>query len=157
MKNLILSIISTLLFNNSYCQEDFEITIEREYSTNQCTMGYMSISDEIFCYTLELPWKDNINNISCIPKGTYSGILRYDKTDGWRIQLENVPNRTGVQIHMGNYTSEITGCVLVGTNANVDNCTVTDSGTAYIRLKEKFYRNPNPISCPNLNILLTFK
>lgn len=138
-------------------QDIFEITIERESSTDQCTMGYMSVNGEIFCYTLELPWLDNLNSMSCIPKGTYSGILRYDKPDGWRIQLEDVPDRTGIQIHMGNYTSNTTGCILVGANANVENCTVTGSATAYAKLKEKFYGTPNPISCPNLNILITFK
>lgn len=120
-------------------------------------MGYLVADGKAICYTLELPWKDNSNNISCIPTGTYKGILRYDKKDGWRIQLDNVPNRTGVQIHMGNYTTQIEGCVLVGTEAKVDNCTVVNSAAAYAKLKEAFYGTATPNSTPNKNIVVTFK
>ncbi|RXM52933.1 hypothetical protein BOQ64_00520 [Chryseobacterium sp. CH25] len=120
-------------------------------------MGYLIANGKSICYTLELPWKDNLNNISCIPIGTYKGILRYDKKDGWRIQLDNVPNRTGVQIHMGNYTTQIEGCVLVGTDAKVENCSVLNSSAAYVKLKEAFYGTNNPNSTPNKKITVTFK
>jgi hypothetical protein len=140
-----------------YSQDNFALTIERQLSSSSCTMGYLIADGEVLCYTLELPWVDNLNNISCIPVGTYSGILRYDKTDGWRIQLENVPNRTGVQIHMGNYTSQIKGCVLVGTNSNVDNCSVQNSSTAYSKLKKAFYGIETPNSTPNKKITVTFR
>jgi hypothetical protein len=120
-------------------------------------MGYLIANGEVLCYTLELPWADNSNNISCIPFGTYNGFLRYDKKDGWRIQLDNVPNRTGVQIHMGNYTSQIKGCVLVGTNADVDSCSVQNSSTAYLKLKKAFYGTETPNSTPNKKIIITFK
>lgn len=146
-----------ILLGFAYAQDDFELTIERKFSSNSCTMGYLIADDEVICYTLELPWKDNLNNISCIPVGTYNGILRYDKTDGWRIQLDNVPNRTGVQIHIGNYTREIKGCVLVGTDAKVDDCSVQNSTIAYAKLKEAFYGTSTPNSTPNRNITLTFK
>lgn len=140
-----------------YTQDNFALTIERKLSSKNCTMGYLIAYGEVLCYTLELPWADNLNNISCISAGTYSGILRYDKTDGWRIQLENVPNRTGVQIHMGNYTSQIKGCVLVGTNATVDNCSIQNSSIAYSKLKKAFYGTENPNNTPNKKISVTFK
>ncbi|MBS1635305.1 MAG: hypothetical protein JST26_05235 [Bacteroidetes bacterium] len=158
MKSIILTTLLTVLFPLiGFSQENFELTIERKSSTNNCTMGYLIANDEVICYTLELPWADNLNNISCIPTGTYNGILRYDKADGWRIQLENVPNRTGVQIHMGNYTSQIQGCVLVGTNANVNNCSVQNSSDANSKLKNAFYGTSTPNSTPNKNIIVTFK
>ncbi len=149
--------ISLLLSITSYSQEIFELTVERKLTSADCTMGYLIANGKVICYTLELPWKDNSNNISCIPEGIYNGILRYDKTDGWRIQLEKVPNRTGVQIHMGNYTTQIEGCILVGTDAKVDNCSVLNSSTAYTKLKEAFYGTNNPNSTPNKNIIVTFK
>ncbi len=142
---------------NSYSQEKFELNIERKLSSEKCTMGYLIANGKVVCYTLELPWKDNLNNISCIPKGSYNGILRYDKNDGWRIQLEDVPNRTGVQIHLGNYTTEIKGCILVGTNANIDNCSVQNSSVAYSELKKAFYGTSTPNSSPNKSIVVTFK
>jgi len=158
MKKVKLTILILIVFSSiSYSQDNFALTIERKLSSSTCTMGYLIANGEVLCYTLELPWADNLNNISCIPVGTYSGILRYDKTDGWRIQLENVPNRTGVQIHMGNYTTQIKGCVLVGTNANVDNCSVQNSSTAYSKLRKEFYGTETPNSTPNKKITVTFE
>ena len=158
MKLTFLSVLVVAIFSTTYySQENFELTIERKLSSANCTMGYLIAAGQVICYTLELPWKDNSNDISCIPVGTYDGILRYDKTDGWRIQLENVPNRTGVQIHMGNYTRQIEGCILVGTNAKIDNCSVHNSSAAYSKLKEAFYGTKNPNSTPNKKIIVTFK
>ncbi|MEC3875839.1 DUF5675 family protein [Chryseobacterium salviniae] len=138
-------------------QNDYEITIERKMSSDKCTMGYLSINKKAVCYTLELPWENNAKNISCIPAGSYKGILRYDKSDGWRIQLENVPDRDGVQIHMGNYTKQIKGCVLVGMKADTNECSVQQSASAYAKLKEAFYGTSAPVSTPNKNITVTFK
>ncbi len=158
MKQLMNFLFFCICFSaGNYAQEDFNLTIERKLSTDNCTMGYLVISGEVVCYTLELPWKDNRNNISCIPVGTYNGILRYDKKDGWRVQLENVPGRTGVQIHMGNYTREIAGCILIGTDGKIDDCSVFNSSKAYSRLKNAFYGTENPVSTPNKTIKITFK
>ncbi|GAL18546.1 hypothetical protein JCM19235_1969 [Vibrio maritimus] len=66
------------------------------------------------CFTLELPWRNNQQNISCIPAGTYWAFKRISPSNGAVLQLEGVPNRTFIQIHKGNYTSQIAGCILVG-------------------------------------------
>jgi hypothetical protein len=128
-------------------QTDFEIKIDRSSYSDNCIQGYMFIDSEAICYTMELPWEDNQNNISAIPVGKYNGFLRYDKSDGWRIQLENVPNRSGVQIHVGNYTSQIKGCILVG--EGVEDCTVSSSKKAYNKLKQAFYGSENPVQTPD--------
>lgn len=139
-----------------YSQNEFHLTIERKMSTENCTMGYLVANGEVLCYTLELPWKDNQGMLSCIPPGTYTGILRYDKTDRWRIQLEEVPGRTAVQIHMGNYTSQTLGCVLVGSDAKTNDCSVFNSSIAYSKLKKAFYGSDNPTNTPNKPIRVTF-
>ena len=158
MKYNLLLLLAILFFSNTcYCQENFELIVERKLSSNNCVMGYLIADGKAVCYTLELPWKNNQNNISCIPLGTYSGILRYDKIDRWRIELEKVPGRTGVQIHIGNYTTETEGCVLVGTDAKVETCSVVNSSAAYSKLKEAFYGSSNPNSTPNKKITVTFK
>ena len=77
------------------------------------TMGYLRYMD-MMCFTLELPWKDNQRNISCIPAGTYYAKWRTSPTNGQVIELLDVPNRDFIQIHAGNYTSQIQGCILVG-------------------------------------------
>jgi hypothetical protein len=160
MINLFLKLTAfNLLFfiSGSTSFRPLKINVERQYQTSSCTMGYLSVNSQIICYTLELPWKDNQNDISRIPKGTYKGIIRYDKPDGWRIQLEGVPNRPGIQIHVGNYTRDITGCVLVGKDADTNGCTVSGSSEAYNKLKNAFYGTPNPTSSPNVDILITFE
>jgi hypothetical protein len=81
----------------------------------------------------------NINDISAIPAGAYPATLRYDHADGWRIELQNVPDRTNVQIHVGNWTSDSHGCILVGTSVSKDLCSLQDSKNAYDALRRAFY------------------
>lgn len=66
------------------------------------------------CYSLELPWKDNKRNISCIPKGTYKCTLYNSTKYGKVYKVLDVPGRTGILIHVGNYNSQIQGCILLG-------------------------------------------
>ena len=46
------------------------------------------------------------------------------------------PNRSGIQIHIGNYPIEIEGCILVGTKVHPATCTLEGSGAAYQTLKK---------------------
>ena len=66
------------------------------------------------CFTLELPWDDNQTDISCIPEGEYSYFIRNSNRNGTVLELRDVPDRTHIQVHSGNYTSQIRGCILVG-------------------------------------------
>src|SRR5271165_3659308 len=118
---------------------DIRITRKRPYSGS--VGGDLFARGAFVCYTLELPWLWNAQNMSCIPNGRYSAIVRYDKTDHWRMQLENVPGgRGGVQIHIGNYPKDSHGCILVGT-AVAPNA-VLHSSAAYAQLKAAFYGTP---------------
>lgn len=94
-------------------------TITRDPSSDKQTLGEMIITDdsgkEIFsCKTLELPWKDNQQNVSCIPTGTYSVKRRHSERFKEHFHILDVPNRTWILIHAGNYYTQIKGCVLVG-------------------------------------------
>jgi len=78
-----------------------------------CTVGVLS-----FCglrlFTLELPWLDNEKNVSCIPRGIYRAYIRNSPANGYVLELLDVTNRTHIQIHAGNFTHQIKGCILVG-------------------------------------------
>ena len=74
--------------------DDFTLTIARKYSDANCTSGYLAVNGTIQAYTLERPWAGNAPLLSSIPVGTYNGILRYDHSDQWRIELQGVPGRT---------------------------------------------------------------
>jgi len=72
-------------------------------------------SDSFISDSLELPYVFNTQNFSSIPVGTYSAWVRSDGGKK-RIQLENVPNRSCIQIHSGNSPYQIEGCILPGDN-----------------------------------------
>ena len=132
-----------------------EIVINRLQTYSGSIVGELSVNGTKRCYTLEKPWWWNEQLVSCVPNGRYPGTLRYDKSDGWRIQLVGVPNRTGVQIHVGNYPSQTQGCVLVGTSYGVNK--VFNSVAAYAKLKEAFYGSGAPMQSPWKSISVEFK
>lgn len=75
-----------------------------------------------FC-TLELPWKNNARRISCIPAGEYKVIKHVSPKFGECLWIQDVPERSEILIHSGNYVTEILGCVLAGkrhTDINAD-------------------------------------
>jgi hypothetical protein len=78
-----------------------------------CTIGRLWI-DNFQCFTLELPWLQNEANISCIPGGVYPIRAITSPRNGEVLGLTKVHGRTAIQIHAGNYTSQIEGCILVG-------------------------------------------
>jgi hypothetical protein len=61
-----------------------------------------------------LPDLNNQKNISCIPEGIYEYFYRESQKNGSVIELRNVPDRAFIQVHAGNYTRQIEGCILTG-------------------------------------------
>ena len=90
------------------------ITIKRWYH-DDCTIGRLSISNVDFqCFTLELSDLDNQSNISCIPEDDYRYQKYQSPKHGEVLLLKNVEDRSMIEVHAGNYTSQILGCILVG-------------------------------------------
>lgn len=74
-------------------------------------------------FTLELPWKDNQQGISCIPAGKYRVTRRTKKTHWWAkyptaFEFHDVPGRYNILIHAANWISQLKGCIAVGTAAS---------------------------------------
>ena len=78
------------------------------------TPGRLAVDDEHVCYTLELPWRDNQRNISCIPEDVYLIVWKKSPSKGWRLHIMNVPERDHCMFHIGNWIRNIRGCVLPG-------------------------------------------
>ena len=82
------------------------------------TLGVLTCVDnkEIFvCRTLELPWKDNKSEISCIPDGDYNCTWNLSPAFGFDTYLvQGVPDRLGIRIHSANYFSQLKGCIALG-------------------------------------------
>jgi len=91
------------------------ITLKRISHTEGATFGTLIYRMIPFCVTLELPWRDNERNISCIPEGIYTCNLRMSPKRKREVyELVGVPGRDLIQIHTGNKPSDIAGCILVG-------------------------------------------
>ena len=93
------------------------IYLTRLVDTGEQTVGILSIWEEglIHSYhTLELPWKDNQHDISCIPPGVYDWVKWESPTKGDVIKVIEVPKRTSILIHVANYVRELRGCIAPG-------------------------------------------
>lgn len=105
----------------------------RNASTDEGTFGALTLSDGQQLYTVELPWRDNATQISCIPVGLYRCEEIKSPRFGRVYQVMNVPGRTAILIHAGNWggdkakgwDSDLLGCIApamkIGTlNSRID-------------------------------------
>ena len=101
------------------------IRLSRTQYADNGTPGVLSLPDGWACFTIELPWRNNRPNLSCIPEGEYdlrmrpSGVVKHsthgDYTAGW--EVTGVPGRTYIMIHPANYPPELEGCIAPGMSA----------------------------------------
>jgi hypothetical protein len=100
------------------------LLIIRDTFSENSTIGELFVNGERFCDTLELPWKNNVRNISCIPDGEYSVRLRYPRESATRdylhLLVQDVPNRDYILFHRGNTANDTSGCILVGQGSQQD-------------------------------------
>lgn len=66
------------------------------------------------CITLELPWRDNAPQISCIPEGIYPVAARESEKFGLHYHVQQVPEREWILFHPGTYTHQLRGCIIPG-------------------------------------------
>jgi hypothetical protein len=98
------------------------------------------------CATLERPFLLGDNgltkvNESCVPTGTYKFeiVMRHKgQANSYLVpELQAVPGRSRIQIHIGNYIRDSLGCILVGTemsNSGGDQAMILNSSKAFHRL-----------------------
>lgn len=97
------------------------------------TTPYFPVSDQgtRICQALELAYRNDINEISAVPKGDYTGFVRTDGPRGWRIELQGTGERRNIQIHVGNRPKDTIGCILPGTGDSTDaQCVIAGSKEA---------------------------
>lgn len=76
------------------------------------TNGILLLDGAAICSSIELPWKNNQSQISCIPEGQYKLIKRYSPRFTWHLQLMDVPGRHLILIHPANdAVKELMGCI----------------------------------------------
>ena len=88
-----------------------ELHLQRRYYGSG-TNGLLTHGGEPLCYTIELPWRNNVRMASCIPEGRYPLAIRYSKRHHWHLQVKRVPDRTLILIHKANDALlELKGCI----------------------------------------------
>ncbi len=94
------------------------VTLRRQPSTDQGTFGVLTFGARTV-HTIELPWRDNRRQRSCIPPGAYRCALVQSPRFGRVYGVANVPDRTHILIHASNlagdvdlgWTTQLHGCI----------------------------------------------
>lgn len=76
------------------------------------TNGKILALGRLITYTIELPWLDNLTQISCIPEGRYELVKRWSPKFNRHLQILNVSRRSNILIHPANDAlHELKGCI----------------------------------------------
>lgn len=117
----------------------YEAELIREYH-EKVTLGHLTVYNEacdvkLHCKTVELPWKDNKYQISCIPEGRYKVVRRWSKKYKQHFWIKDVPGRDLILIHVANYTRDLLGCIGVGkTHKDIDGDGIIDVTDSRLKL-----------------------
>ncbi len=96
--------------------------LTRLESSDQGTFGKIQ-AGRITLFTGELPWRENLPGISCIPEGLYECIWTYSPRFKRHLYLVGeVPLRTGIRKHSANlmgdkskgFKCQLNGCIALG-------------------------------------------
>jgi hypothetical protein len=76
------------------------------------TNGKILAHGSLITYTIELPWKDNLTQVSCIPEGRYELVKRWSPKFNRHLHVMNVSQRENILIHPANDAKhELKGCI----------------------------------------------
>lgn len=95
------------------------LQLKRIESNDKQTIGHLFVKDNnhntiaIFS-TLELPWRDNLQQKSCIPVGKYQLVKRWSVRYSNHFHVTDVIGRSMILIHNGNFFNHTLGCILIG-------------------------------------------
>jgi Family of unknown function (DUF5675) len=105
------------------------LLVERDTYRSYSTEGTLYVDGEHQCYTLELPLGDGLPG-SAVPEGTYS-VGVYPSPHFGRLMplLSGIPGRSDIEIHWGNYPDNTRGCILLGSERELN--FVSDSRKAF--------------------------
>ena len=102
-----------------------KVIITRNKESQGVTTGKVQLFDDagillLKCVSLELANKNNQRQISCIPKGSYFCKKTYSKKFKNCISVMNVPGRSAILMHVGNFKKDTLGCILLGNQININ-------------------------------------
>lgn len=124
------------------------LTVLRYSDDGETTLGLLFLRNQFIAYCLEDTFREEkVQGETRIPSGIYDvDFLKVDTnlTKKYRekypwftyhLEIKNVPNYTGVFIHIGNTHKDTAGCLLIadGINASSVNRMIVESANAYKR------------------------
>lgn len=120
-----------------------------EESTNSALFN----NDQFLGFAIELPWKDNQRNVSCIPEGEYKLKARFSSKFGHHLHILDVKGRSLILLHPANNAKlELRGCI-----APVTQLTGIGKGNNSKALLQKLISLCYQAFDRNENVLLTIK
>jgi len=133
------------------------LLIERYPSSEHQTIGNGFVLDNDFINfefkTLELAWKNNQKQISCVPIGDYKVKKRWSKKFGNHFHILDVPNRSYILIHCANFYTQLRGCVAVGDDLSyINGDNEIDVVNSTKTLKELLKMMPNNFNLKIVNV-----
>ena len=88
-----------------------ELELIREYFPAG-TNGAIYYNSKLVCCSIELPWKNNESQTSCVPEGKYELTKRYSPKFKQHLLVEGVGGRDVILIHPANDAlKELKGCI----------------------------------------------
>lgn len=91
-----------------------KLRLVRDILTDVSTEGKLFVDGTFFSFTLELPVRDGLPG-SAIPPGIFPVNIRFSNHFNRNVlHIDNIPYRSSIEIHPGNWVSNTRGCVLVG-------------------------------------------
>lgn len=139
------------------------ITLQRLSMSDNGTFGVLVVDNRPLFTTLELPWKNNQRNISCIQAGIYKAIYLFsDHFQKYLFMLQNIPGRDSVEMHIGNTIADTHGCILLGMQYSLSEYAIVNSKYAFdsfmlITPKEGFTLTVKDINNETANIATVSK
>lgn len=120
--------------------------LERVYLPTETLGSIYGPDGALICKTMELPWKNNVSNISCIPEGVhifkkmapgYGRNYRYFRAVKVAGRSMNLTlNMSTILIHPITYVKDLLGCIGVGSrHADLNGDGVPDMAESTKKLK----------------------
>lgn len=129
------------------------VEINRLWQDENQTSGICTIFEGKFpifsALSLERGWRNNSQNVSCIPAGEY--VIKYLPSPRFRRHLWrviNVPSRSGILFHLANYWYELEGCISLGLKykyLNKDNYRDVTNSADTMRVFESILKNEKEV------------
>jgi hypothetical protein len=114
------------------------LVLRRKYGARG-TNGTITYRGGYICHTIELPWRDNIQRLSCIPQGRYKLEKRKYNKHGEQIGIPAVLGREAILIHAANDAMrDLLGCI-APVSAHTGEGRGTESRKALDHLKALVY------------------